>query len=114
VQYVPQRHPDLAHVPTALDVATTQEGRDIMAFFVSGAQVGRSIVAPPGVPPERVKLLRAAFDAMLADHELLAEIEKTGLEFAPASGEALQKIIEATANARPEVVARTQAILRGR
>jgi len=114
VQYVPQRHPDLPNVPTALEVAKTPEGRDIMAFFISSAQVGRSIVAPPGIPPDRVKVLRAAFDAMLADSELLAEIEKTGLEFAPASGEALQGIIQATAGAPREIVDKTQAILRGR
>jgi tripartite-type tricarboxylate transporter receptor subunit TctC len=114
VQYVPERHPDLANVPTALDVAKTPEGRDMLAFFISGAQVGRSIVAPPGVPADRVKVLRAAFDAMLRDPELIAEIEKVGLEFVPASGETLQRIIQATANAPADIVAKTQAILRGR
>ncbi len=114
VQYVPQRHPDLPQVPTALEAVSTPEARDIMAFFISSAQIGRSIVAPPGIPPDRVKMLRDAFDAMLKDPELLAEIEKAGLEFAPASGEALQKTVEASANARPEVVAKTEAILRGK
>jgi len=114
VQYVPQRHPDLAAVPTALEVVKTAEARDIMTFFVSGAQVGRSIVAPPGVPADRIKALRAAFDAMLADPELQAEIEKSGLEFVPAGGEALQKIVAASANASPEIVAKTQGILRGK
>ena len=114
VQYVPQRHPDLAAVPTALEVVKTAEARDVMTFFVSGAQVGRSIVAPPGVPADRIKALRAAFDAMLADPELQAEIEKSGLEFVPAGGEALQKIVAASANASPEIVAKTQAILRGK
>jgi tripartite-type tricarboxylate transporter receptor subunit TctC len=114
VQYVPERHRDLPDVPTALDAAKTPEGRAIMAFFISGAQVGRSIVAPPGVPAERIKVLRAAFDAMLKDPELLAEIEKTGLEFAPGSGEQLQQTIAATAGTPREVVERTQAILRGK
>jgi tripartite-type tricarboxylate transporter receptor subunit TctC len=114
VQYVPERHRDLPDVPTALDAAKTPEGRAIMAFFISGAQVGRSIVAPPGVPAERIKVLRTAFDAMLKDPDLLAEIEKTGLEFAPGSGEQLQKVIEATAGAPRDVVEKTQAILRGK
>jgi tripartite-type tricarboxylate transporter receptor subunit TctC len=46
-----------------------------MAFSISSAQVGRSIVAPPGVPAERVAVLRAALDAMLKDPDLLAEID---------------------------------------
>jgi tripartite-type tricarboxylate transporter receptor subunit TctC len=114
VQYVPQRHPDLPDVPTALDATKTPEGRAVMAFFISSAQVGRSIVAPPGVPAERVRILRAAFDAMLEDPELKAEIEKSGLEFAPGAGAQLQKIIQDTAEVPRAIVDKTQAILRGR
>ena len=61
-------------MPTALDIATTTEAKEILAFFISSAQVGRSIVAPPGIPTERASALRAAFDAMLKDPELLAEV----------------------------------------
>src|SRR5262249_48849043 len=108
----PKRLRDVPHVPTALEAATTPEGRAIMAFFISSAQVGRAIAAPPGVPAERVAILRAAFDRMLKDPDLLAEIEKSGLEFAPASGEEVQKVILDTIAAPREVVEKTQAIVR--
>ncbi len=114
VQYVPERHPSLTGIPTALEAARTPEGRAIMGFFISSAQVGRSIVAPPGVPADRVRELRAAFDAMLDDPELKAEIDKTGLEFAPGSGADLQKIIQETATVSREIVDKTQAILRAK
>jgi tripartite-type tricarboxylate transporter receptor subunit TctC len=84
----------------------------MMAFFISSAQVGRAIVAPPGVPAERVATLRAAFDAMLKDPDLLAEIDKSGLEFVPASGDAVQKVIRDTIAAPREIVEKTQAIVR--
>jgi len=112
VQYAPKRLRDVSDVPTALEAATTPEGRAIMAFFISSAQVGRAIVAPPGVPAERIAMLRAAFDAMLKDPDLIAEIDKSGLEFAPTSGEEVQRVIRDTMAAPREIVERTQAIVR--
>src|SRR6202048_932278 len=81
----------------ALEVAQSSEGRRALAFHVSGAELGRSLVMPPGVPADRVKVLRAAFRAMIEDPELVAEIAKsgrrssrpprTGREARPRSGE---------------------------
>lgn len=112
VQYAFERHRDIPDVPTIIEIGKTPEARQIFAFFISSAAVGRSIVAPPGLPPERLRILRAAFDAMLKDPELLAEIEKTGLEFAPGSGAQLQKLIADAVGAPPDVVERTKTILR--
>jgi tripartite-type tricarboxylate transporter receptor subunit TctC len=108
------RHQDLPNVPTNLELAQTEESRRIMAFYTSSAEIGRSILAPPGIPPERVKLLRRAFDATIKDPEFLAEIERGQQEFQPASGEELQKLIADLASAPREVVERTEAILRGK
>jgi tripartite-type tricarboxylate transporter receptor subunit TctC len=109
-----ERHPDLPDVPTDIELADTQEGRQILAFYTSSAAVGRSIVAPPGIPPDRVNILRRAFDATIRDAELLAEIERAQQEFQPASGEELQRIIEETASVPREIVERTEAILRAK
>ena len=104
VQYGAERHPELRDIPTILEIAKTPEGRAAIAFYIGGAELGRSLAAPPGLPAERVKLLRAAFDAMLKDRDFLAEIEKSGQEFYPASGDQVQKLIAATANAPRNVV----------
>jgi tripartite-type tricarboxylate transporter receptor subunit TctC len=114
VQYAIERHPDLREVPTVLETASTPEGKQVLAFYVSGAEVGRSLLAPPGIPADRVRTLRAAFEAMLKDPEFLVEIDKSGQEFQPASGESVQKLIAAAANAPRDVVERTEAILRGK
>jgi tripartite-type tricarboxylate transporter receptor subunit TctC len=114
VQYGTKRHPEMPDVPTILETARTPEGRAAMAFYIGGAELGRSLAAPPGLPQERVKLLRTAFDAMLKDREFLAEIEKSGQEFYPASGEEVQKLIAATANAPRNVVELTEATLRAK
>ena len=114
VQYAVERHPDLREVPSVLEAASTPEGRQVLAFYVSGAEVGRSLLAPAGIPADRVETLRAAFDAMLQDPDFLGEIEKSGQEFQPASGESVQKLIAAAANAPRDIVERTEAILRGK
>jgi tripartite-type tricarboxylate transporter receptor subunit TctC len=107
-----ERHPDLADIPTDVELGTTEEARKILTFYTSSAAVGRSIVAPPGVPPDRLNILRRAFDATIKDPEFLADIERAQQEFQPASGEELQKLIEATASVPREIVERTEAILR--
>jgi tripartite-type tricarboxylate transporter receptor subunit TctC len=112
VQYALQRHPDLPNVPTIVELGQTPEARKILTFYASGAEVGRSLVAPPGLPPERVKQLRDGFDAMLKDPEFLTEVEKTQVEFQPASGEFMQKLIADTAEAPRAVIDAAQDILK--
>jgi tripartite-type tricarboxylate transporter receptor subunit TctC len=96
----------------ALEVAQSSEGRRALAFYVSGAELGRSLVMPPGVPADRVKVLRAAFRAMIEDPELPAEIAKSRQEFQPASGEQVEKLVREVASAPREIVERVAAILR--
>ena len=111
VQYALTRSSDLPNVPAFVELGKTDEARRILSFYVSGAEVGRSLVAPPGLPPERIKALRDAFDAMVRDPDFLAEIKKAKAEFRPASGEALQKLVESAADAPPDIKEKTVAIL---
>jgi tripartite-type tricarboxylate transporter receptor subunit TctC len=111
VQYGAERHSEMPNVPTVLELAATPEGRAALAFYIGGAQLGRSLMAPPGIPADRVKVLRDGFVAMLKDRDFLAEIEKSGQEFYPASGDEVQKLIVSTANAPRNVVDLTAKIL---
>jgi tripartite-type tricarboxylate transporter receptor subunit TctC len=111
VQYALKRLPDL-DVPTMVELGKTPEDKQMFAFEVSGGEVGRSFLAPPGVPAERVAALRKAFDATVKDPELLAEVAKAKLDFHPGTGEELQKTIAATASVSPAVIARIQGFLK--
>jgi tripartite-type tricarboxylate transporter receptor subunit TctC len=81
VQYVAHRSPDLKDVPTLVELATNEDDRKLLAFAVSSAEIGRSILAPPGVAADRTAILRKAFDAAMKDPELLAEVQKSNLDF---------------------------------
>lgn len=96
VQYTMKRSPELKNVPTAIELMTNDADRKLMTFAISSAEVGRSFLAPPGVPADRVQALRTAFNATMKDPELLAEVQKAQLDFEPATGEELAKIIADT------------------
>lgn len=111
VQYVTARSPELKDVPTLVEMATNDADKKLLTFAVSSAEIGRAILAPPGVPADRVAALRTAFDAAMKDPELLAEIEKAKLDFEPLGGAELAKIVAEAAATDAAVIARMQKIL---
>jgi tripartite-type tricarboxylate transporter receptor subunit TctC len=105
------RSADLPDIPYAVDLATTDEGQELMAFYVSSERIGRAFIAPPETPTDRVASLRRAYDETMQDPEFLREIALSHVEFAPLTGDKLQQLVAQTANVSPAVVARIRAIL---
>jgi tripartite-type tricarboxylate transporter receptor subunit TctC len=93
VQYMRERDPEVADIPTMVELGKTDEARAILGLYASGADIGRSILAPPGLPAERVAMLRAAFDHMLEDPQFLANAKTLGIQLKPLTGERLQELI---------------------
>lgn len=108
------RIPDLPDVPAVAELSRTEEDKRLLVFYISSAEVGRSFVAPPGVPPARLATLRRAFDATMNDPQFRMEVEKAGAEVLPMTGEKLQTLMTATVKAPPELVARMKTILDAR
>lgn len=112
VTYSLKRHPELPDVPAFPEFGRTPVDRKLLEFYVSAEDIGRSFVAPPGLPADRVQTLRNAFMAMVQDADFLAEIKKADAELNPLSGEELQKIVVETAAAPAALVARMQTMLK--
>ncbi len=72
---------------------------------------GKAYVAPPGVPAERLQILRDGFGAALRDRELLAEAGKMRLEITPQPGAQLQRLVEGLYAAPKDVVERLRRIV---
>ena len=104
------RAPDLA-APSLEALARTEDERRIIELVVSGTQFGRPFTITPGTPPERVKALRDAFQAVMTDPEFLAEAKKLDFEVNPVSGEALQKVAEKVVSTPKELAARARHFL---
>jgi tripartite-type tricarboxylate transporter receptor subunit TctC len=108
VQYSQRRHPAFPNVPTMLELGKSAEDRKILALFGSTAEIGRSILAPPEVPADRLKALRAAFDAMTADPAFKADLAKHNMEFGPMSGAELQSLVTSTLQISPQIAQRAE------
>jgi len=109
VQFAPKRRPDASDVPAVVELGVTQEDKDVLGFYASSGAVGRAVIAPPGLPADRVAVLRTAFDATMKDAEFLAEIAATKLEFEPMAGTELQALVEASTRVSAAVLARARA-----
>lgn len=104
------KHPDLPDVPLWPE-AKTEEGRQIMNILYARGDYGRPFATPPDVPADRVKALRAAFDATMKDPGFLAAAKKVKLDILPLSGEEIQKITDRLYQTKPEVIARLREVL---
>ena len=63
VQLGTRKHPDLGAAPLVLDFAKTESDRGVLELIFSRQEMAYPVVAPPGVPAERVQALRQAFAA---------------------------------------------------
>ncbi len=104
LQFALNKHPDLPDVPLALDLAETDEQRQIIELHAAKMDMGRPFVAPPGVPGDRLADLRKAFMATFGDAAFKAEADKLQLELSPMSGEAMQAALAKIYATPPDVV----------
>lgn len=109
--YMGERIAQGPDVPAAGELGLTEEGRQILKLYASGADVGRSFIAPPGVPAERVAELRRAFDRTMADPALRDEVKKANTDLAPLPGEVMQTMVEDILRSPSALVDRMKNIL---
>ena len=87
--------------PRIPDVAPMEEiapagSKGLLNALYAGQNLARSVVLPPNVPADRVKVLRDAFAVMTKDEQFLKESEKIGLEVELIRGEEMNRDIETT------------------
>jgi tripartite-type tricarboxylate transporter receptor subunit TctC len=86
-------HPTIKDVPFALDLAKTDEQKQALTFLFAGLGIGRPFVAPPDIPADRAKALRAAFEATLKDPEFIVEARKQTLDVEAVPGDKVAGIL---------------------
>jgi tripartite-type tricarboxylate transporter receptor subunit TctC len=106
VQMSTSKHPGLTKmgVPWVMDLAKNERQRKILALVFARQAMGRPIVAPPGVPESRVKILRDAFDATMKDPKFLAETKDRNLEITPVPGTEVQALMTDIMSTSKDVV----------
>ncbi len=97
--------------PGILELVTGAEDRQVVELVLNRMLLGRPFIAPPGVPAERLAVLRAAFRRAVEDPELQSEAQKLKLALDPMWGEEAQEVIKRLYQTPKPVIARTRKIV---
>jgi tripartite-type tricarboxylate transporter receptor subunit TctC len=104
--------PDVPSLHEFMDrYKTTDSSRRLADVILAANEIGRPIIGTPGIPTERLKILRDAFSKAVNDRELLEEAQKKRLELDPVSGEELQTLASEIMAQPPEVIERMKKLL---
>jgi tripartite-type tricarboxylate transporter receptor subunit TctC len=111
-----KRHPNLPNVPTIFELmdqykVTDSKRRLVNSYLGIWGFGSRPIVSTPGIPVDRLKILRDAFMKMFKDPDLLDEMKKRNWQAEPVAGEELEALAKAVVNQPPDVAAALKRIL---
>lgn len=102
--------PELKGVAMISELGRTDVEKAYLAMHTVGTEIGRTLVAAPGTPKDRVALLRAAFDRMVADPEFKAAATAGKLVPDTLSGQAMADLVAPMLGHSPEMLARIKAL----
>jgi len=115
VQGGAKRDGRMAGVPTLWELMdkhkTSEIYRRLAKILLIPDDMGRPLFGPPGMPPDRLKILRDGFNKMMTDPELLAEAKKKGLDVTPLSGEELDALIKEAGVPSAEIIQRLKPLM---
>lgn len=104
----PRRSQWMPDVPTLKEFAKDKPQEQMLDLLLSSQLWGRPYLMPPGVPEERVKAVRAAFNTMTQDTAFLEETKKLGLEIELVKGEEIEDLLKGLYNLSPDIVQATR------
>jgi tripartite-type tricarboxylate transporter receptor subunit TctC len=111
ITFVPKRLPHVSETAVyADDLAKSQEQKDVLDILAIADEIGRPIVMSRQVSPDRVKIIRDAFNSTMKDPQYLSENEKEKLPINPLSGEEAAKIVSKMSSASPAAIAQVKSI----
>ncbi|MEX0603559.1 MAG: tripartite tricarboxylate transporter substrate-binding protein [Marinobacter sp.] len=99
-----EKHPDLPDVPLVMDFAETDKQTKVLRLFLARQLVARPYIMPPGVPEERVAIMRKAMADTAKDPEFLADAANQSLSIDFVTGEEAQAIVVETYEYPDDVV----------
>jgi len=115
IQTGKKRDAKLPETPTLWELIdrykTPDPSRRLATLMLASGQLGRPMMATPGVSADRVKILRDAFNATMKDSEFLTDIDKRQFDLDPVPGEELEKIVKDVMSQPPDIVERMKKLL---
>jgi hypothetical protein len=115
IQTGKKRDRKLPETPTVWELMdkykTPEASRRLASVMLASGALGRPMLGTPGIPADRVKILREAFNKTMEDKEFLADIDKRNFDLDPVPGEELEKLVKEVMSQPPDVVARMKKLL---
>jgi tripartite-type tricarboxylate transporter receptor subunit TctC len=112
VQHGFRKLPELPDVPLFIDLAQNEPDRQALVFMLARQEVAKPYFGPPGVPPERLAILRRAFDATVRDPKFAALAAKANVALeGPMTGDEVAALVAKVAQTPPEVIQRVTRML---
>src|SRR5882724_11039383 len=110
-----KRDPKLTETPTIWELMdrykTPDASRRLATVVLAAGALGRPMLGTPGIPADRVKILRDAFNATMKDPEFLADLDKRQFDLDPVPGDELEKIAKEAMSQTPETIAKMKKLL---
>jgi tripartite-type tricarboxylate transporter receptor subunit TctC len=110
-----KRDAKLTETPTIWELMdrykTPEASRRLATVVLASGALGRPMLGTPGIPADRVKILRDAFNATMKDPEFLADLDKRQFDLDPVPGDELEKIAKEAMSQTPETIARMKKLL---
>jgi tripartite-type tricarboxylate transporter receptor subunit TctC len=99
-------------VPFIMDLMTDEDAKSVLRVILATQVYNRPFAAPPGVPAERLAILQKAFKDTLADPEVKAEAERTGVSLRYLAPQDFPKLLDMTLGVSPQMQQRAIAELK--
>ena len=113
LQFSAKPNPNLGKAPMMTDLVTKPEDKQALVLIFAMQEIGRPIIAPPGMPADRLAVLEKAFVETMKDPQFRADAEKTRLEIDPLAKAETEGVLK-QAYATPAEVVKRVAQLMGR
>jgi tripartite-type tricarboxylate transporter receptor subunit TctC len=97
------KEPDL-DAPMLASFASNEQAKQAFAFIASFSALSRCLIAPPGLPEDRLAALRKAASDAMADPDLIAALAKRSLPFSPLPWRTQQEIMDRTVSTSVDLV----------
>ena len=109
-QYGLHKHPELQDVPL-FELPKDEAARQEIFVIFARQEYGRPLLAPPGVPADRLQALRTAFVAAMKDPDFIRDAQRASMEINPTTGEELTQLSAQIMATKPEVVEKLRKVL---
>jgi tripartite-type tricarboxylate transporter receptor subunit TctC len=114
VKALVQSFDSLPNVPVLADVVTDPKAKVLLGLVTTPSHIGLPLMGPPGIPADRLDILRQSYLRLMEDQEYRADADRRGLPVGRAVGGAeLQKLVAESLSSVPEAVAKEYMAITG-